>query len=73
MNSQEQQQHIQDFHELKPGKILAPRKGTEYEVPTLAKKLFANYGFQEREKSVFFNGVTLGTLITLQSRLYAQE
>lgn len=40
--------------------------GNEYKVPPLPKKLFVTNSFWEKEKSVFFNGMTLCMSATTQ-------
>lgn len=64
-------QHAHRRH--KPDRIWAHRRGSGHKAPPLANKLFTVDSHQKREKSIFFNGATLGMPTRLHGRPCAQE
>lgn len=73
MNSWTMWQQAQGCHKLKKTKISAEGRGSGHKIPLVAKSLFVNSSYQESEVPVFFYGVTMGILTTLQGRSHAQS
>ena len=68
MNSERLWQHALDLHRIKPYGVPSLIGESGHWVSPLTKKLFAIETYWQWEKSVFFNGVSLGISTTLQGR-----